>query len=278
MKADHGNAAEVVPGVANPLDYAMSQRDRDTLTMVREALNRRAVFLAYQPIMQSQHTDRPAFWEALIRLQDVSGRVIPTRDFIAEIENNELGRIIDCLALEMGLQALAGEPSLRLSVNMSARSIGYPRWNEVLNRGLAMDPTVGERLILEITEHSAMLMPDLVRVFMDRAQLSGISFAMDDFGAGYTAFRYLRDFNFDILKIDGQFIRGVAKSPDNQVLVRALCDIARQFDMFTVAEFVETGEDAEWLIDAGVDCLQGFYFSAPTTRPWWRDGVAERSA
>ena len=88
-------------------------------------------------------------------------------------------------------------------------------------------------------------------------------------GAGFTSFRYFRDFYFDILKIDGQFIRGISKNPDNQVLTRAMLSIAQQFDMFTVAEFVETAEDATFLAQIGIDCLQGFYFAAPTINPHW---------
>jgi EAL domain-containing protein (putative c-di-GMP-specific phosphodiesterase class I) len=123
---------------------------------------------------------------------DETGRVIPARDFITEIETMETGRVIDCLALEKGLRTLQEFPDLRLSVNMSARSIGYPRWNSILKRGLGEDPTVAERLILEITESSAMLVPDLVVGFMDDLQKKGISFALDDFGAGFTSFRYLK--------------------------------------------------------------------------------------
>jgi len=186
------------------------------------------------------------------------------------IEVTELGREIDCLALEMGLRTLAREPGIRLSINMSARSIGYPRWTQTLKKGLRRDPTVGERLILEITEQSAMQVPELVGRFMADLQSRGITFALDDFGAGYTAFRYLRDFYFDMVKIDGQFIRGVHENPDNQVLTRALVAIAQQFDMFTVAEFVETAQDAAWLAEIGVDCLQGYLFGAPATRAPWR--------
>jgi EAL domain-containing protein (putative c-di-GMP-specific phosphodiesterase class I) len=253
----------------SPLNFAVGERDRDTLAMVRDALHRRRAMLAFQPVVQAKHTDRPAFWEGLIRVQDATGRTIPARDFIGAIETTETGRIVDCLALELGLEALATEPSLRLSINMSARSIGYPKWMQVLNRGLATDPTVAERLILEITESSAMLMPDIVRVFMADLQLRGLSFALDDFGAGYTAFRYLRDFDFDVLKIDGQFVRGIARNPDNQVLCRALISISRHFEMFSVAEFVESEDDACWLADNGIDCMQGYYFGAPTLRPWW---------
>jgi len=133
-------------------------------------------------------------------------------------------------------------------------------------------------LILEITESSAMLMPDLVTVFMADMQARGICFALDDFGAGFTAFRYLKDFYFDIIKIDGQFIRGIHADPDNQVLAQALITIARQFDMFTVAESVETAEDAKYLIDIGVDCLQGYYYGIPSTEaPWLTSKLAKQA-
>lgn len=264
---------------SNPLEQAVASRDRSVLQMVEAALRSKQVLLAYQPIMQARAPDQVAFYEALIRVCDETGRIIPAKEFIHEIEQTELGRIMDCIALEKGLRTLARQPDLRLSINMSARSIGYPRWMRTLRQGLQRNVTVAERLILEITESSAMTVPELVVSFMNDLHAKGVSFALDDFGAGYTSFRYLRDFYFDILKIDGQFIRGVAQSADDQVLVSALVAIAKQFDMLTVAEFVETGEDAEFLASIGVDCLQGYYYAAPTVSPvWGRDEEEERSA
>jgi EAL domain-containing protein (putative c-di-GMP-specific phosphodiesterase class I) len=244
--------------------------------MVRTALHRKHALLAFQPVVQTANQARPAFYEGLIRVLDDTGRIIPAKDFIEVVETTETGRIIDCVALELGLQALAEEPGLRLSINMSARSIGYQRWMKTLLHGLHADPTVGERLILEITESSAMLMPELVVSFMDDLQNRGISFALDDFGAGYTAFRYLRDFFFDILKIDGQFIRGIHKDADNQVLTKSLLSVAQHFEMFTVAESVENASDAAFLTSIGVDCMQGYYFGAPTTMPPWRHQDAKQ--
>ncbi len=261
-----------------PLSFAVAERDRHTLQMVRDAIADRNVLLAYQPVIQTARPNKTAFYEGLIRVLDGTGRVIPARDFINVIETSEAGRQIDCLALEMGLRTLLDHPQLRISINMSARSIGYPRWREILNHGISTDPTVAERLILEITEASAMVMPDLVQVFMSDLQHKGICFALDDFGAGYTSFRYLRDFYFDIIKIDGQFIRDIHKNPDNQILTEALISIAQHFEMFTVAEYVENAKDAKFLAQAGIDCMQGYYFGMPTTRPYWAAQEGRREA
>jgi len=278
----HGVTPEILTaapaGTDSPLAFAVAERDRNTMEMVREAIRTRDVLLAFQPVVQAARPDKPAFYEGLIRVLDRTGRVIPACDFIETIETTELGRQIDCLALEIGLRTLAEVPGLRLAINLSARSIGYRRWMEVLEHGLASGPTVAERLILEITESSAMILPDMVQVFMADLQHRGISFALDDFGAGYTSFRYLRDFYFDILKIDGQFIRGIDHDTDNQVLAQALLMIGRQFDMFTVAEFVETAAEAAFLTRIGIDCMQGHLFGVPTIHPNWTIAENARKA
>jgi len=260
--------ADVPPGSEDPISFAVSQRDKTTLAMVREAISHQQTLLAYQPVMRAD-VSRVGFYEGLIRILDVTGRVIPASDFIDVVEDTETGREIDVLALRMGLQTLRENRGLRLSINMSARSIGYQPWSRTLRRALNLDATIGERLILEITERSAMTVPELVAPFMADLQRHGVCFAMDDFGAGQTALRYFKDFDFDMIKIDGEFIRGIAETPDNRVLTAALVSIARHFDMVTVAESVENAADAEVLVKMGVDCLQGHLFAAPTTRPHW---------
>lgn len=270
--------ADIPTTAVNPLAFAVSQRDQNITQMVADAIKHKQVMLAYQPIMQARDPKKVAFYEGLIRVLDATGRVIPASDFMGTIENTELGRQLDTLALGLGLRALNENPGLRLSINMSARSIGYRQWNRTLDRWLGRNALIAERLILEITESSAMTVPELVVDFMDRLQIEGICFALDDFGAGYTALSYFKDFFFDVLKIDGQFIRGISSDPDNQALTAALVSIAKHFDMLTVAEFVETKEDAETLIKLGVDCLQGHYFAAATTRPHWMPEREKRAA
>jgi EAL domain-containing protein (putative c-di-GMP-specific phosphodiesterase class I) len=264
--------------LSSPLSIAIAKRDQETIQMVRHAVERRQVMLAYQPVVRGTDPAAPAFYEGLIRVLDHTGRIIPAADFIDVVEGQELGRKLDTWALRLGFEALQQEPSLRLALNMSARSIGYPDWIETLRSGLRRHPTIGERLILEITERTAIVMPELVQVFMAEMQGHGVSFALDDFGAGYTAFKYLRDFYFDVLKIDGEFIRNIATDPDNQVITEAMLSVGRHFDMLTVAEAVETAPDAEFLIGAGCDLLQGYCFGAPTVRPWWAEQETRRRA
>lgn len=263
---------------SSPLSIAIAKRDHETLQMVRRAVETRAVMLAYQPVMLAARPDTPAFYEGFVRVLDHTGRIIPAGDFMGVVEAQELGRQLDTWALRLGIDALEREPSLRLAINMSARSIGYPDWSRTLRGALKRNPTLGERLILEITERTAIVMPDLVQVFMQEMQGEGVSFALDDFGAGYTAFKYLRDFYFDILKIDGEFIRNIAASPDNQVITQAMIALAGHFDMLVVAENVETPQDADFLIAAGCDLLQGYCFGAPTVKPWWNDDVTRQKA
>lgn len=261
--------ADYPVGYINSPNGSVTQRDQRMLEMVRLAMRTNQVMLAYQPIVQAAAPDKTAFYEGLIRILDTNGRLIPASAFLAAVEDGELGRELDTLALHLGLKALHLNPQLRLSINISARSIGYRPWSQTLERWLNRDELLAERLVLEITESSAMMVPELVVDFMERLQHRGICFAMDDFGAGATALRYFKDFFFDMIKIDGQFAAGVATSADNQVLVSAIVSIARHFDMLTIAECVETEEDARMLARLGVDCLQGHHFAAATTRPDW---------
>ena len=267
MSLPHGAVLDQSTRKDDPISAAVRERDATILANVREALDREEAFLLYQPVVDARETRRVAFYEGLIRILDDTGRVIPAKEFIDSVEDRIEGRIIDCLALKLGLQTLAARPDLRISVNMSARSIGYPRWMETFRRGIHADPTIAERLIVEITESSAMAAPEVTCAFMESLQDDGVAFALDDFGAGFTSFRYLRDFFFDIVKLDRCFIAGIDTNPDNQACVAALQTLASHFDMFSVAEGVERPAEAATLARFGVDCFQGYLYGAPASLP-----------
>ena len=265
-KAQRG---DVPDGADNPLDAAVQRRDESVLDAVNRAVNAGEVLLAFQPIMQARDPEKVAFYEGLVRVLDATGRVIPAVQFMNVAEQSELGRKLDCQALRLGLRALKAHPQLRMSVNMSGRSIGYKPWRQILNRFMRQDVTLGERLILEISESSAMTLPEIVAEFIAEHQNRGISFALDDFGSGLMAVKYLRDFCFDAVKMDGQFTKDIHNQADNQVIANALIAVAREFDMFTVASRVEDPNEAAQLIGMGADCLQGYLFGAPSVHPPW---------
>lgn len=247
----------------DPLAAAMASRDADVPQLVQEALASGRTSLAFQPVVLAGDTARKAFYEGFIRLKDEGGRTIQAGRFMPEVKDTAFGREIDCAALHHGLVTLAANPGIRLAINMSARSIADGAWRQVLTSGLNSRPDLGARLILEISEDSAMLLPEVVVRFMAEMQPLGISFALDDFGGGAIAFRHMKDFLFDLVKIDPLFIRDIGDSPDNQVLAEALITVAHQFEMFVVAEGVETGVEAEHLTRLGADCLQGWHFGVP---------------
>lgn len=251
------------PALLDPLKFATATRDADVLTMVRHALACNQAKLAFQPIVTAGKDGRIAFYEGLIRVLDTQGRVIPASQFMPLVEEIELGREIDCITLFLAFRMLRAHPDLRLSVNLSARSLGDGKWRETLARGLAERGNLGDRLIFEISENSAMLLPEVVTRFMEEMQSAGVAFALDGFGAGLIAFRHLKDFYFDLVKIDKSFIRNIDMDPDNHALTRALMAVAHQFEMLVVADGVETLKEAQIMTEMEADCLQGYYYGVP---------------
>lgn len=246
-----------------PLDYVIGMRDGEALQMVRDALEKDRCRLAFQPVVVSEPSRQVAFYEGLIRVLDDEGRIIPAGQFMNAISETDLGREVDCASLRLGFVMLAENPQLRLSINTSARSIADAKWRRVMDRGLHEAPHAAERLILEIGEDQAMLLPEVVIRFMEEMRPHGVAFALDHFGAGMTAFRHLKDFLFDMAKIDDHFVRGIGHDPDNQVIAEALTKVAQQFGMFTVAPGVETAAEAAFMTQVGADCLQGYHIGRP---------------
>ncbi len=258
------------PTLASPLAAAMAAQDRETLKTVAEALKDRRMRLAYQPVVYAADPSVIGFFEGFIRLLNLRDQVIPARDFMGAAEQTELGREIDCAALQMGLMSLQRNPQIRVSVNMSARSVGYQRWAGILRRALRDSPKLGYNLILEINATSAMQVPDVLRPFMEEMRNHGIVFALDDYGAGMISLEILQELRFEIAKIEGNLVRDIDRMAGQQAMVRGAIALAQEMGMYIVAEAVETEAEAIWLREAGVGCLQGYLFGAPTVTPDFR--------
>lgn len=219
--------------------------------------------LVYQPVMKAANQEFPAFYECLLRIEEPSGHLATAGPFMPLIERHELGRIVDRMVLRRALDALEAHPNCRLSINLSAQSLGDEEWMAILWEAATAPDRVTDRLVVEITESSELTHDDVSAGFFDRVRSVGCSVAIDDFGSGYTSLAHLRDFRFDMLKIDGSFVRGLRKHAVNRFLVQKMIEIAKHFDLLVIAEWVETEDEAELLIDMGVDCLQGFHFGKP---------------
>ena len=238
-------------------------RDCET-RRVLDALRDDRLRLYYQPIVRSDTDEIVAFYEGLARIIMDDGTVIAAGRFMPFVDNTPLGMAVDRKALALAIQTLTTHPEIRLSVNMSVQSMTDPLWLECLE---AADAEICGRLIIEVTEGAAMSDVEMTTAFMHRARRKGCSFALDDFGTGSTSFRYFKDFQFDIVKIDGLFIRDLPQDEANRVLVKALVSISQHFDMFTVAEFIETEGEADIAAELGVDCLQGYLIGKPAEQP-----------
>lgn len=260
----HLVAPQAAPSAPFPL---VPRAEARMQAMIVQALRQRRIDFHFQPVVRSDRTDFLAFHEMLVRMTLPDGKSLPAGAFMPAIERTELGRAIDRLALQQALGLLIARPRLRLAVNMSPLTMGDEGWLTIFEAARReAGPALG-RLIIEITETEAIRDVGQTRDFMNHVRSAGVAFALDDFGAGATGFRHFRDLRFDIVKIDGAFVEGVARERDAQILVECLMAVARHFDMMSVAERVENPEDARWLAGIGIDCLQGYLFGEPAARP-----------
>jgi diguanylate cyclase (GGDEF)-like protein len=253
---------------------SLRHRDTEMSDLILTALNDRRVTVAFQPIVPDVDAPRRKY-ECLIRLNNDRGEEISAPNFIAAAERLGLIHLLDRRVLELATIALGREPDLELAVNVSWETVKDPVWADGYIGHIRANAHLADRLTVELTETRIVDAIEASEEFVSRIKALGASFALDDFGAGYTSFRNLKALDIDILKIDGSFITGLAQSRENQLFVRTLIDLARNFGMKTVAEWVDNENDARILKALGVDFLQGFFIARPERRPEWTDRTGD---
>lgn len=244
------------------------RRNTHLSDVILTALNERRVRLAFQPIV-ADIGDVPSKFECLIRMRAEDGREVPAPEFIPAAERLGLVHLLDRRVLELATNTLAVCPHVRLAVNVSMETVKDPVWAEGYLAHLRGNAHLARRVTVELTETQVIDAIEASIEFVTELKKLGASFAIDDFGAGYTSFRNLKALAIDTLKIDGSFVTGVAASRENQLFVRTLLDLARNFGMETVAEWVDNEADAMLLKGLGVDYLQGYLIGKPETQPAW---------
>jgi EAL domain-containing protein (putative c-di-GMP-specific phosphodiesterase class I) len=232
---------------------------------VQDALENRGFVLLAQPILNLR-TDDVDHYELLLRMVDYDGSLIAPGAFLPAAERSGLTSRIDRWVIGEACRMLSEQHDagtrIHLAVNLSAQSLGDPGISDLIERQL--DGTgCAEALIIEVTETAAITDLPRAQKFAHKLARIGCKFALDDFGAGYGSFAYLKHLPFDYLKIDGLFIRDLTTDAIDEVLVRSLVDVARQLGKHTVAEFVEDEATMLRLRLLGVDYAQGYHVGRP---------------
>lgn len=226
------------------------------------ALNERRIRLAYQPVVSSVTGD-VVMHECLIRLVQHDGSVAAAGDFVPVAEKLGLIGLLDFRVMELALDTLREHPEVHLSLNVSGRTASDHMWLDTLVAQLRADRTLASRLTVEITETMALHEIPGSADFVTTLRKLGCQVAIDDFGAGYTSFRNLQAIEVDLVKIDGSFVKDLVSNRDNQFFVRTLVELAHNFRLPIVAEWVGNAEEVAMLRDFGVEYLQGFYLGEP---------------
>ncbi len=235
---------------------------------LKNALKNNRIALAFQPVIDPR-TGAVAFNECLFRMIAADGEIVPASHLIPAAEQLGLVRQLDRRVLELAIDVLVRRPDGRLAINVSAHTVADSTWLVALRQLIGGRPALAERLVVEITETAAIRDLEHGRHFVSNVRRLGARVALDDFGAGYTSFRHLKTMTIDAVKIDGSFTTDIGGKLENRLFVRSLVGLAKGFGLLSVAERVETLDDAEALLEEGVDLLQGYLFAQPRLdHPW----------
>jgi EAL domain-containing protein (putative c-di-GMP-specific phosphodiesterase class I) len=242
------------------------QRHAARLTMhhqIAAALEDDRFQLLLQPVMDL-HTGAIGKYEALLRMIGTDGSTIAPAAFLYVAERFDQIHAIDRWVIEHAIALLADIPPDRaLEINLSGRSLGDPSLAAHIGTVITAHGADPSRLIFEITETAAIENIHRAQEFVNELTALGCRFALDDFGAGFGSFQYLKHLPFTYLKIDGEFIRGLLRSRTDQLVVKALVGVARGLGRLTIAEFVGDEETVGMLRSFGVDYAQGYELGRP---------------
>lgn len=230
---------------------------------LRSAMAEGQIALYHQPIVDALSGEKIAGFETLVRWNHPKRGMISPGEFIPVAEQSDLIVQLGNVVLDRALEELAPFGDCRISVNATGRQIiteGFPDYVRSL---LAKHHVTPARLCLELTETSLLDEGDRVAEVMRDLSGSGVKFAIDDFGVGYSSLSYLMNFKFDILKIDRGFIESLDDKPESSMIVTSIVTLARSLGMQVVGEGIETREQHRFLAASGCTYLQGYLFGRP---------------
>ncbi len=226
------------------------------------------LFLVMQPIMSLKAPHKSLNFEVLLRMRDTEGNMVPTDRLIAAAETCGRMGVIDRWVLSTTLAWLTTHQR-RLTntrfvcMNLSGASLNDEKFMQDVFTMLSANREIARHLCIEITESVALHDLNNTRQFIDTVRSYGAKVALDDFGAGYTSFSYLKELPADLLKIDGSFIVNMNGHPANVAIVEAIVNLAGNLGMQTIAEWAEDTATVQTLTEIGVDYVQGYVIARP---------------
>jgi len=260
------------------IDVKNRRTDVEWITRIQDAFDNDGFQLFYQPIFplginsvqtyNGTDTQHVSHYELLLRMQDESGKITTPSEFLGAVEHFGLSQRLDQWVLETALSWLQENPIHRddlelCTINISGASLSDERFLNFVTVKLEDNPICAAKLCIEITESAAIRNLEATAQFIKTLKSKGCRFALDDFGKGFSSFSYLKSLPVDILKIDGGFIRDILKSEIDKAVVASVVSIAKELNMQTVAEFVESTEVAKLLTEMNIDYAQGFSIGKP---------------
>ncbi len=215
--------------------------------------------------------------EFLLRIRMDDGSIATPATFIPAAERYGLMRDIDMWVIEHCFDIIRdirndtdSSVTYLYSINLSGQSVGDPEISEFITRKIKEYDIDPSQIMLEITETAAITNFQTALDFIDRLSDIGCRFALDDFGAGLSSFGYLKRMKVDFLKIDGQFVKGMAEDPIDRMMVNNITHLAYGLGLFVIAESVEDAILLEMLRDIGVHFAQGYHIQRPTSIEEWK--------
>jgi len=240
-------------GLAEFYEVTLARIDR-----LKQIIAAGAFSMAFQPII-GMRDRRAHHYEALIRL----GADLPPGEAISFAERVGLIEAFDLAIVDRVTETLRRRPQARIAVNLSGRSLESPAFAASLEGALGRHAALAGRLLFEVTETAEIRKLEQVNSIVQRLRGAGFQVCLDDFGSGANSFHYLRAFSVDMVKIDGVYIRDALKEPTDRAFLRAMVGLCRDLGVATVAEMIETEEQAALIRGLGVDYGQGYLFGRP---------------
>jgi diguanylate cyclase (GGDEF)-like protein len=232
---------------------------------IKNALAEERFKLVAQPIKCLQKDDGKTRIEILVRMIGETGEIISPAEFLPPAERFGLITSIDRWVVTNAFEWLnkVKNPRLKININLNTKSFSDEAFKQFLLSTLKKHRCIAPRVVFELTESSAFADPKTAAIFMKQVIAFGSTFALDDFGSGYSNLGVLSTLPLSCVKLDGSFITDLMSNEVKQVIVKSCTQVAHVMKLKVVAEFVENFETVQWLKENGVDFAQGYFYSAP---------------